>query len=242
MRYVDMSMGFRWLLPFAALNVLVLWAGGESLACHKAAYAIVHAGMFGMQMSTWIALAKYLRRTSVAPAPAFAGYALAEGLGIFLGCGSALLAVKLLDERDLFCAILAAMCLVVLVVMMTGFSPDWYFSRTSHQSNRVMRPVEAKEETAAPVASDKNAAHEEMMRERAEMLRDAFGLTERETEVCALLLGGRSRPFIRDELGISLNTVHAHARNILSKCGVHSQRELIDLEPIATGTTKDKAA
>ena len=80
------------------------------------------------------------------------------------------------------------------------------------------------------------------MRERAEMLRDAFGLTERETEVCALLLGGRSRPFIRDELGISLNTVHAHARNILSKCGVHSQRELIDLEPIATGTTKDKAA
>lgn len=242
MRYVDMSMGFRWLLPFAALNVLVLWAGGDSLACHKAAYAIVHAGMFGMQMSTWIALAKYLRRTSVAPAPAFAGYALAEGLGIFLGCGSALLAVKLLDERDLFCAILAAMCLVVLVVMMTGFSPDWYFSRTSHQSNQVMRPVETEEEAAAPAVPDKNAAHDEMMRERAEMLRDAFGLTERETEVCALLLGGRSRPFIRDELGISLNTVHAHARNILSKCGVHSQRELIDLEPSATVGARDKAA
>ena len=242
MRYVDMSMGFRWLLPFAALNVLVLWAGGESLACHKAAYAIVHAGMFGMQMSTWIALAKYLRRTSVAPAPAFAGYALAEGLGIFLGCGSALLAVKLLDERDLFCAILAAMCLVVLVVMMTGFSPDWYFSRTSHQSNHVTRPIETEEEEAAPVVPDKNAAHDEMMRERAEMLRDAFGLTERETEVCALLLGGRSRPFIRDELGISLNTVHAHARNILSKCGVHSQRELIDLEPSATVGARDKAA
>ena len=242
MRYVDMSMGFRWLLPFAALNVLVLWAGGDSLACHKAAYAIVHAGMFGMQMSTWIALAKYLRRTSVAPAPAFAGYALAEGLGIFLGCGSALLAVKLLDERDLFCAILAAMCLVVLVVMMTGFSPDWYFSRTSHQSNQAMRPVETEEEAAAPAVPDKNAAHDEMMRERAEMLRDAFGLTERETEVCALLLGGRSRPFIRDELGISLNTVHAHARNILSKCGVHSQRELIDLEPSATVGARDKAA
>ena len=242
MRYVDMSMGFRWLLPFAALNVLVLWAGGDSLTCHKAAYAIVHAGMFGMQMSTWIALAKYLRRTSVAPAPAFAGYALAEGLGIFLGCGSALLAVKLLDERDLFCAILAAMCLVVLVVMMTGFSSDWYFSRTSHQSNQAMRPVETEEKAAAPAVPDKNAAHDEMMRERAEMLRDAFGLTERETEVCALLLGGRSRPFIRDELGISLNTVHAHARNILSKCGVHSQRELIDLDPSATVGARDKAA
>ena len=30
-------------------------------------------------------------------------------------------------------------------------------------------------------------------------------------------------------IGISLNTVHAHARNILSKCGVHSRQELIDL-------------
>ena len=37
-----------------------------------------------------------------------------------------------------------------------------------------------------------------------------------------------------DELGISLNTVHAHARSILAKCGVHSQRELIDL-PVDAG-------
>ena len=53
------------------------------------------------------------------------------------------------------------------------------------------------------------------------------GLSDR----CALscLIAGRSRPYIRDELVISLNTVHAHARNIFSKCNVHSQQELIDL-------------
>lgn len=55
-----------------------------------------------------------------------------------------------------------------------------------------------------------------------------YGLTERETQIAALLLSGRSRPFIRDELVISLNTVHAHARNIYSKCGVHSQQEFMD--------------
>ena len=44
-----------------------------------------------------------------------------------------------------------------------------------------------------------------------------------------LLLAGRSRPYIRDELIISLNTVHAHARNIYAKCGVHSQQEFMDL-------------
>ena len=50
----------------------------------------------------------------------------------------------------------------------------------------------------------------------------------RKTQIAALLLSGRSRPFIRDELVISLNTVHAHARNIYSKCGVHSQQEFMD--------------
>lgn len=62
----------------------------------------------------------------------------------------------------------------------------------------------------------------------AEELQLRYGLTERETQVAALLLSGRSRPFIRDELVISLNTVHAHARNIYSKCGVHSQQEFMD--------------
>ena len=62
----------------------------------------------------------------------------------------------------------------------------------------------------------------------AEELRSRYGLTERETQIAALLLAGRSRPFIRDELVISLNTVHAHARNIYSKCGVHSQQEFMD--------------
>ena len=62
----------------------------------------------------------------------------------------------------------------------------------------------------------------------AEELQSRYGLTERETQIAALLLSGRSRPFIRDELVISLNTVHAHARNIYSKCGVHSQQEFMD--------------
>ena len=56
-----------------------------------------------------------------------------------------------------------------------------------------------------------------------------YGLSSRETEVAALLLAGRSRPYIRDELVISLNTVHSHVSNIYAKCGVHSQREFMDL-------------
>lgn len=44
-----------------------------------------------------------------------------------------------------------------------------------------------------------------------------------------LLLAGRSRSFIRDELLVSINTVGAHVRSIFGKCEVHSQQELIEL-------------
>ena len=235
MRFVDMSMAFRWLLPFAMLNVAVLGLGRGTFESHVAAYAVIHAGMFGMQMSTWIALAKYLRRTSWRHAgSAFAGYAAAEGLGIALGCACGLAAVKTLDTYPLLCCVVVVVGLVVLVVMTVGFDPSWYFTRMRREhADKAPAAVETPDAPASapePSAPGHNDAYEDMMRERAAELQGAFGLTERETEVAALLLGGRSRPYIRDELGISLNTVHAHAHSILAKCGVHSQRELIDLE------------
>lgn len=54
-------------------------------------------------------------------------------------------------------------------------------------------------------------------------------LSARETEVFLLLAKGRSAPFIRDELMVSLNTVSSHVKHIYGKLGVHSRQELIDL-------------
>ena len=79
---------------------------------------------------------------------------------------------------------------------------------------------------AVPLSAGEELAS--IFEKTAEELRSRYGLTERETQIAALLLAGRSRPLIRDELVISLNTVHAHARNIYSKCGVHSQQEFMD--------------
>lgn len=54
-------------------------------------------------------------------------------------------------------------------------------------------------------------------------------LSARETEVFLLLAKGRSAPFIRDELMVSLNTVSSHIKHIYGKLGVHSRQELLDL-------------
>lgn len=291
MRYVNMSMSYRWLLPFVVANTGVLLVGNGSFESKLVSYAIIHAGMFGMQMSLWIALLKYLRRTGGRPEVAFVGMAAAQGLGILVGGGSALLAVKNLQGDALEGAVAVALGTAVLLVMMVGFNPGWYFVRTrrAHTPEAVASgggaaprtvaagavvpaegqvtpgvaaaadaacgaadgdgtpaasgaadgtgPAERAGADAAPAsgaAPGTDGLYDALMRRRAEDLRRAFGLTERETEVAELLLCGRSRPYIRDELGISLNTVHAHARSILAKCGVHSQRELIDL-PVDAG-------
>ena len=81
-------------------------------------------------------------------------------------------------------------------------------------------------DSAVPLSAGEELAS--IFEKTAEELQSRYGLTERETQIAALLLSGRSRPFIRDEVVISRNTVHAHARNIYSKCGVHSQQEFMD--------------
>ena len=68
--------------------------------------------------------------------------------------------------------------------------------------------------------------------ERAQTLESiavASRLSARETQIFKLLAAGRSAPFIRDELGISLNTVHVHIRHIYDKLGVRSRQDLLDL-------------
>jgi NarL family two-component system response regulator LiaR len=54
-----------------------------------------------------------------------------------------------------------------------------------------------------------------------------YGLTERETEVLALLGAGLSNADIAERLVVSVATVKFHVRNILSKLGVASRTEAV---------------
>lgn len=53
-------------------------------------------------------------------------------------------------------------------------------------------------------------------------------VTQRETEVMTLLVAGKSRREICDELTVSPDTVKTHVRSVYRKMGVHSRQELID--------------
>ena len=65
--------------------------------------------------------------------------------------------------------------------------------------------------------------------EAAQDITERYGLTNRECEILGMLLQGRSRPYIRDTLYVSISTVDTHVRHIYAKLGVHNKQELIDL-------------
>ncbi|WP_302964679.1 helix-turn-helix transcriptional regulator [uncultured Adlercreutzia sp.] len=69
----------------------------------------------------------------------------------------------------------------------------------------------------------------ESLDERCRDVARAFGLTEREGEIFALLARGRDVGYIEQELFISRNTVNTHRKNLYRKLGIHTQQELLSL-------------
>lgn len=57
----------------------------------------------------------------------------------------------------------------------------------------------------------------------------AFHLTASEAEVVVQLFDGLSIPVVASRLGVSINTVKTHLKNVFMKCEVRSQGELIKL-------------
>lgn len=80
-----------------------------------------------------------------------------------------------------------------------------------------------------PAVASSYAAEVDAVLERRRSVARKHGLSNRETEIFLLLAQGRSRPYIRDSLYLSKNTVATHIRHIYEKLGIHSQQELIDL-------------
>jgi DNA-binding CsgD family transcriptional regulator len=85
----------------------------------------------------------------------------------------------------------------------------------------------------APSPSETTDAIQSLQTLSVHRLGKRAGLTTREGEILALLLQGRSTPYIAEVLFISKGTVKTHARHIYAKLQVHTKQELLDLAAIA---------
>lgn len=61
------------------------------------------------------------------------------------------------------------------------------------------------------------------------LLASLFGLTPTEARIAAALADGHSTHRIAGELGVQLNTVHAHVKNVLAKTHTQRQVQLVSL-------------
>ena len=251
-RYLNITLAYRWGLPLFVLAYVPVFIGYDDPTLRIAAYAINFLGMFGVQFGCWIGASKYVRRSRTNPGTVFGTFALGEGLGIFVGCFLGLEAVQTLDRPTLMSVSMVLLAAVEFVALAVGFNPNWTFNRAGRRpcapmgsvtlapgaatsasggvSASAAAPVPGTgAETSAMAGEGSFSSLGDVLRSQAESLRITYGLTSRETEVAMLLLGGRTRAYIRDELFVSLNTVGVHVRNIFAKCGVHSVQELMDL-------------
>lgn len=250
-RHVGFSLMFRWALPITVVSYGITLASPGNATAITAAYALNFIAMFGAQLICWMSAARSVQQRGLPCSVLFGALIAAEGLGVALGTPLALSLVKVHADASGISLILVAVA--VLVAMVVGFNPEWsrmpLFPETG-ASGAAGSGTGAGADGAAiagesgsagtasagasPGSAEGGAAGDEadirqLCEEEAAHLRDAFGLTARETEIAALLLEGRNRPYVSEKLVIAINTVHAHVRSIYAKCGVHSQQELIEM-------------
>jgi|GEM_PF-2431788 len=61
------------------------------------------------------------------------------------------------------------------------------------------------------------------------MIKHAYGLTDRESDVLGLIMHGRDVAHMADTLFVSENTVRSHCKNLYRKLDVHSRQQVFDL-------------
>ena len=82
--------------------------------------------------------------------------------------------------------------------------------------------------TTAANAGD-GPQYRDRISKQAEVLRQHYRLSARETEVMELIARGNSVARIAEELVVSENTIRTHTKRIYAKLDIHKKQELLDL-------------
>ena len=219
-RSVSFSLAHRIALPLLCLSYTILALSPGDAVVRSAAYTVNFISMFTMQLGMWLAITHYVNIRKI-PAHKVFGYFLAMGgIGITAGVFVGLSVVDTFETSLPVALILSFVTVPVALAMAYGHN-DRAPRRLAYQAF----PDDA---SAASIPDEGYLITAATLRQ-AKVLAERYYLSKRECEVLALLLEGRNRPYIRDELFISLNTVNAHVRSIYAKCNIHSQQELLDL-------------
>ncbi len=150
--------------------------------------------------------------------------------GLVYGLGSAVW-MTLFGEGEARPMLAALLGVYVLVTVLLSILSSRFLGETPF--GRAAGPVAPALAPAAALAGGTNAAQDPATvgstLDFCADLAERYGLSPRETEVFVLMVQGRSRSFIQEELSLSGNTVKTHVTHIYAKMGVQGRQELMDL-------------
>lgn len=241
-RRVSIAFLYRWICPvlvvgFCTGSVLGSYAGSA------AAFGASLAVRFALCLITQMYFARFSARGLATPTQSYGlgwilvhtgdliGVLLAEAVRPALGTGAITA-----DQAFAVCAML----LVVASMLVIGADRSFASLDSVARRDGELAPATidaAHESSPSPLEPETPRSASDLQPENRdfdraiEELADRFDLTPRERDIFALLMRGRSVPYIRDELVISLNTVSTHVKHIYTKAAVHSRQELLDLLP-----------
>lgn len=123
---------------------------------------------------------------------------------------------------------------MVYVLFLAGFLffTHRFDAETENRTGKMFRKVgEDRLEAEGRIPEDSNTTHLmiEGIERQCALAAEAYGLSAKEYEIMNLMIRGRSRASIADELVVSQNTIKTHMTHIYRKCGVGSREELVRL-------------
>jgi DNA-binding CsgD family transcriptional regulator len=199
-RSMDMSNISAWIMPLLAVAGVLLVFGAQV----NIASVFLVAIMVVLPPLLLVCMSKLYHQGLATFASVFLGGNLAMQAGAAAGSLCADMAIYYIDSSQSY---VGAILLMLLFIIVLG-------SITRNSRPELM-----------PQQDDTQNSHADAVKD----LSQDFNLSNRETEVLALLVKGRSSAYICDELYISQNTVATHIKRIYQKTGAHSKQEVIDL-------------
>lgn len=194
------------------------------------ANALLRIGVRCFDMLVWLVVLAVGRRNMLALLPTFALVRFMNAVGTDVG------AVAGHTTNDLVGTNSDAAMLIAEVVLFAFVAFLWLGFRKFSFTDTIRGVVGVSEEGARrgePETAESAASDAEpqglSIEERCAELGAERGLTERETEIFAMLARGRNGQFVMEHYVVSRNTVKSHVKHIYAKLDVHSQQELIDL-------------
>lgn len=189
--------------------------------------ALLHIGVRSFDILIWLVVLAVGRRNTLALLPTFALVRSMGALGTDAGAIAGHTTNDLVGTNGDMAMLIAEVVLFAFVAFLWVGFRKFSFTDTITGVASMEPPTVRPHETADESAS--GTQFETSMEERCAKLGGIRGLTDRETEIFAMLARGRNGQYVMDHYVISRNTVKSHVKHIYAKLGVHSQQELIDL-------------